>query len=215
MKESKMGIVKPVSLSDQAYEIIKEQIITNQIKAGELLTEEQLATRLNISRTPVRSALKQLVMERLAEINESKKVVVSKITQQDVKEVCEVRKALEPLALENIDVKNTDKLVKELKKCIKAQSNARTHDVYLEQENLFHMLLAEAGENQFLCEMIERIQTMVKRYLILSGTLDRHSEEALDEHRTIVDFLEQKEMEKASAAMRTHLENVEKRMFIL
>ena len=91
-------IVKPVSLSEQAYQIIKEAIITNSIKAGEILTEEQLASQLNISRTPIRTALKQLVLEHLAEVNENKNVVVSNITEDDVKNVCAVRKALEPLA---------------------------------------------------------------------------------------------------------------------
>jgi DNA-binding transcriptional MocR family regulator len=70
--DKKKKIVKPVTLSEQAYAIIKDEIITNQIKPGDLLTEEQLSERLSISRTPIRSALKQLVMEHLAEVNENK-----------------------------------------------------------------------------------------------------------------------------------------------
>lgn len=207
-------IVKPVSLSEQAYEIIKEEIITNRIKAGEILTEEQLASRLNISRTPIRTALKQLVLEHLAEVNENKNVVVSNITAEDVKNVCAVRKALEPLAVELITDPAVEKKTKELRKTIKAQKAAKTHEEFLSEEYNFHMGIASLAKNSFLYDMIDKTNIMIKRYLILSGTLDKHSDEALSEHEAILDCLEKKDFPAARDALKLHLSNVEERMFL-
>lgn len=212
--DSRAIIVKPVSLSDQAYQIIKEEIITNQIKPGEILTEEQLASRLNISRTPIRTALKQLVVEKLAEVNENKNVVVSNITQQDVRNVCSVRKVLEPLAVELISGTVIERTVKELQKIIKAQKAAKTHEAFLDEEYSFHIKLASLSKNDFLFEMIDRTNIMIKRYLILSGTLDKHADEAIAEHEMIVKSLEEKDFAAAKNALCRHLENVENRMFL-
>lgn len=207
-------IVKPVSLSEQAYQIIKEAIITNRIKAGEILTEEQLASQLNISRTPIRTALKQLVLEHLAEVNENKNVVVSNITEDDVKNVCAVRKALEPLAVELITDTSIEKKIKELRKIIKAQKAAKTHEEFLNEEYNFHMGIASLAKNGFLYDMIDRTNIVIKRYLILSGTLDKHSNEALNEHEAIVECLEKKDFIAAGDSLKQHLENVEARMFL-
>lgn len=207
-------IVKPVSLSEQAYQIIKEEIITNRIKPGEILTEEQLASQLSISRTPIRTALKQLVLEHLAEVNENKNVVVSNITTEDVKNVCAVRKALEPLAVELITDTSIEKRIKELRKIIKAQKAAKTHEEFLSEEYNFHMGIASMTKNSFLYDMIDRTNIVIKRYLILSGTLDKHSNEALNEHEVIVESLEKKDFVLARDALKQHLENVEARMFL-
>ena len=60
------------SLSERAYEILKQAIVTGEFRQGQLLTEEQLAQELAISRTPVRSAVKQLEYEGLVEVNTSR-----------------------------------------------------------------------------------------------------------------------------------------------
>lgn len=211
--EGKPLIVKPVSLSEQAYQIIKEEIITNKIKAGEILTEEQLASELQISRTPIRTALKQLVMEHLATVNENKNVVVSNVTEQDVRNVSTVRMVLEPLAVKLIeDV--TDKQIKDLRRIIKSQRDARSHEEFLRGEHDFHTHLAALANNTFLYDMIERTNIVVERYLVLSGTLAKHSSEAVDEHERIVDCLEAKDFKGAKQALEEHLLHVEERMFV-
>ena len=75
------AIKRNPTLADRAYEIIKEAIIANELKPGQVLTEEGLAEKLQISRTPIKSALLRLVYEEIAEYNGSKNVVVSDITE--------------------------------------------------------------------------------------------------------------------------------------
>lgn len=212
--EKKKKIVKPVTLSEQAYAIIKDEIITNQIKPGDLLTEEQLSERLSISRTPIRSALKQLVMEHLAEVNENKIVMVSNVTSQDIANVLVVRCSLEPLAVSLLEGKIGTKQIKELNKIMKKLTQAKNHQVFLEAEYDFHMAFARYTGNTFLYDMIEKINMVCKRYLVLSGTLDKYTPAALEEHQRIVDLLEQNKIKEASEAMHEHVKNAGERMLL-
>ena len=92
-------IRKDTTLSEKAYEVIREAIILNRIRPGETLAEEPLAERLGISRTPIKAALRRMVFERIAEVNEKNSIVVSDVTEKDVAEVTVVRTALETLAI--------------------------------------------------------------------------------------------------------------------
>lgn len=66
-------IGEKLSLSDKAYKVIKEAILNNDLKPREILSEEALATKLGISRTPLRTALKRLEFEKLVNVNSTKK----------------------------------------------------------------------------------------------------------------------------------------------
>ena len=101
------AIKRNPTLADKAYEIIKEAIIANELKPGQILTEEGLAEKLQISRTPIKSALLRLVYEEIAEYNGNKSVVVSDITEKSIEDITIVRKSLEPLAVSLLENKIT------------------------------------------------------------------------------------------------------------
>ena len=84
-----------MSLSDRAYEEIKQAIINGDIRQGEILTEEQLSADLGISRTPVRSAIKKLEFDDLVSINSSRNAVVVEITEKDKTDAFFARKLIE------------------------------------------------------------------------------------------------------------------------
>lgn len=208
------GIEKRPSLSDQAYEQIKDAIIMNRFKPGDVLAEEQLAERLDISRTPIREALKQLVFEHIAEISETKNVVVSNVTLQDISNVSVVRRALEPLAVSLAEGHITKRQIQSLYKIIEKQKGAKTHREKLENECLFHTQLALCCKNTFLYDMIEKINITYRRFLTLSGTFDKYEMDAIKEHTQIIDYIKDGDFKQAQKAMYIHLENVEERIFI-
>ena len=112
----KLGVVKKSkSLSDKAYDIIKEAIISNKLKPGEILAEEKLAEELQISRTPIKAALLKLVCEEIAEINQSKNVVVSDINQKEIEDITLVRESLESLAVLLLKDNITKSQIQEIK----------------------------------------------------------------------------------------------------
>lgn len=212
----KLGAIKKnPKLSDKAYEIIKEAIISNKLKPGEILGEERLADELKISRTPIKTALLRLVYEEIAEVNESKNVVVSDITKQDIDDISIVRKSLEPLAVLLLASNITKKQIKELKDILKEQSKMaddNNNKEYIELDYEFHIKIAEFSKNSFLIDMVKKANLIIKRFLILSGTVSNYNKVANEEHLKIIEYIEEKKYVLASEAMREHLDNVNMRM---
>ena len=115
---------KGLTLSEQAYEIIKDAIIKNQFKSGQILAEQPLAEKLNISRTPIKSALNRLVYENIAEVNESNNIVVSNITEDEVREITDIRKLLECFSVRLLENKMTKSKLKCLNNLIAKHEEA-------------------------------------------------------------------------------------------
>ncbi|NRT72134.1 GntR family transcriptional regulator [Clostridium beijerinckii] len=214
----KLGVVKKdKSLSDKAYDIIKEAIISNKLKPGEILAEEKLAEELQISRTPIKAALLRLVYEEIAEINQSKNVVVSDITQKEIEDITLVRESLESLAVLLLKDNITQKQIQEIKSKYIEQlhmvEDNRDED-FIELDYEFHTKIAEYTNNSFLREMIKKANLTTKRFLILSGTVNQYGSIANKEHKEIINHIEMGEFELASKAMKRHLQNVNKRMLV-
>ena len=171
----KLGsIKKSKSLADKAYDTIKEAIIYNKLKPGEILAEEKLAEELNISRTQIRSALSKLVFEEIAFINKNKNVIVSDITQKDIDDIFFIRESLEPLAVSLLKDKITKSQIEDLKnKYIEQLHTIEQFDGYsfIELDYDFHNTISEYTGNSFLNETIKKATLVTKRFLILSGTV--------------------------------------------
>lgn len=214
----KLGIVKKnKSLSDKAYDIIKEAIISNKLKPGEILAEEKLAEELQISRTPIKAALLKLVCEEIAEINQSKNVVVSDINQKEIEDITLVRESLESLAVLLLKDNITKSQIQEIKSKYVQQlhmvEDERNED-FIELDYEFHTKISEFTNNSFLSDMIKKANLITKRFLILSGTVNEHASVANKEHEEIVSYIENEQFELASEAMKKHLQNVNERMLV-
>ncbi|MDU1005574.1 MAG: GntR family transcriptional regulator [Clostridium butyricum] len=214
----KLGIVKKnKSLSDKAYDIIKEAIIFNKLKPGEILAEEKLAEELQISRTPIKAALLKLVCEEIAEINQSKNVVVSDINQKEIEDITLVRESLESLAVLLLKDNITKSQIQEIKSKYVQQlhmvEDERNED-FIELDYEFHTKISEFTNNSFLSDMIKKANLITKRFLILSGTVNEHASVANKEHEEIVSYIENEQFELASEAMKKHLQNVNERMLV-
>ncbi|WP_336715476.1 GntR family transcriptional regulator [Arthrobacter sp. USHLN218] len=88
----------PRPLAVQVYERICSDIVEGTLPAGTALVQEQIATQYGVSRTPVRDALTQVALEGLATLVPGRGYVVNHLTDQDIKNVYEVRELLESLA---------------------------------------------------------------------------------------------------------------------
>lgn len=211
-------IKKNISLKNQAYESIKQAIYTNSLKPGEALTEEALSTMLQISRTPIRSALQQLVYEKLATKDATGHIFVSTISEKDVENITYVRSNLEPLAIDLISFPLPEEKLGYLKQLYSKQLESFTADpddniCYAELDYEFHSAIAELSDNSFLYETVSNINTVMIRINVLSGTLKTHKEQALQEHKTIIEFLEKGQKSFAKLALTEHISNVRGRMF--
>ncbi len=208
-------IEKTVTLKDKAYEAIKNAIYSNELKPGTALAEEQLSHMLSISRTPIRTALQQLVFEKLATKDSTGHIFVSSISKKAVQDMSVMRTALEPLSVEIAKFPIDEKVIERLKEIDKAQEKAcKPFDIngYAELDCEFHCELASISGNSLLIETIRNINTTMIRYNILSGTLGTHTAVALEEHALIIKFLEEGNREFARTAVSEHVRNVSSRI---
>ena len=95
MSEKRQYVVVVNSVREQAYQTLRNEIVSMELKPGTVISTQDTATRLNLSRTPVREAFIQLQEERLLEISPQKATVVSKIDFNRVYQEWFIREALE------------------------------------------------------------------------------------------------------------------------
>ena len=211
------NLKKDPSLTDKAYSVIKNAIMTNELTPGTVLAEENLASQLGISRTPLRAALQRLQHEEIV-VQSGKTMVVAEVTERDVRDISVVRIQLEPLAIHllaqngGITTKQLDRLYLCGEKQLRALQNG-DNETFLDQDELFHVSIAQLTGNRFLTELVNKSNETIRRFHTLSGSLSFHAEEAVQEHTAVLDYLRDGKFELAEQALRTHLEQVEQRMF--
>ncbi len=211
------NLKKDPSLTDKAYSVIKNAIMTNELTPGTILAEENLASQLGISRTPLRAALQRLQHEEIV-MQSGKTMVVAEVTEREVRDISVVRIQLEPLAIHllaqngGITAKQLNRLYLCGEKQLRALQNG-DNETFLDQDALFHVSIAQLTGNRFLTELVNKSNETIRRFHTLSGSLSFHAEEAVQEHTVILDYMRDGQFELAEQALRAHLEQVEQRMF--
>jgi DNA-binding GntR family transcriptional regulator len=208
-------IKKPQSLADQAYNLIRKDILTGILAPKEELREEKLAMELGISRTPLREAIRRLATDGLVVLTTGKPASVSSFTKEDALHQMEVRKLLETYNIEQVARFVTPTFINTLKDNLKLQKRAADKNdfhEFIELDREFHLILANQNPNTKLREMIHTINTGVNRaFLILANTYPISAMEASGEHEDIVNALENKDEIAATKAMLEHMDNIERR----
>jgi DNA-binding GntR family transcriptional regulator len=208
-------IKKPESLADQAYNLIRKDILTGTLAPNEELREEKFAMELGISRTPLREAIRRLATDGLVVLQTGKPAIVSSFTKEDALHQMEVRKLLETYNIEQVAHLVTPKFIKTLNDNLKLQKRAADKNdfhEFIDLDREFHLLLANQNPNTKLREMIHTINTGVNRaFLILANTYPISAMEASGEHEDIVTALEIKDEPAATKAMLEHMDNIERR----
>ncbi len=205
-------VKRSTTLSDKAYETIRNAIVFHDLKPKDILTEERLSEELSISRTPLRTALRRLVDEGLAEV-QGKSIIVSSISFTDVAHITRVRIHLEHLVMAELRGKVTPYLITDLQDTIARQKEAVLAPPpdfveYIRQDYLYHTTLARGTGNKFLLDMTERINIHSTRCLMLIPNLPFSHKHAIAEHTQIIDALAEENYEKAADSMETHLTRI-------
>lgn len=205
-----------LSLSEKAYKVIKEAILNNDLKPREILSEEALAEKLGISRTPLRTALKRLEFEKLICVNSTKNTIVSDIDIKDIKDAFEVRKILEPSMAASACIKMSDDDYDKLSLMIRDQEdvvNSKQLVKFMACDREFHLYIAKCTNNGVMYEMIERLGTYNQRFCASLRHLNEFVPLAAIEHKKIFDVLKTKDVEAVKNVMLNHIEQVEHRFF--
>lgn len=197
-------------LSQRVYRIIKRDIISGKLKPDTRLFEEKIAEQMEISRTPVREALRLLAAEGFVKLVPNNGIIVSQVSPQDLLDVLHIRLQLETYAIELAVKKITDTDIEDLKSIIVQMRKAVDSKDSLSYNNLnlkFHNRIINISGNKKLHEMCENLHQQSEHW-IRSLVLPRRMRQSLQEHVRILNALEKKDSESSKQEMYEHVNNV-------
>lgn len=197
-------------LRDVVFNTLRQAILRGELKPGERLMEIQLANKLGVSRTPIREAIRKLELEGLVLMIPRKGAEVADITEKSLKDVLEVRKALEELAVQLACEKITKEEIRELenageefKKVLK--SNDITE--IAEADVRFHDVIYMATDNQKLIQLLNNLREQMYRYRVEYLKKEEVLPQLIHEHDEIVKRIANREKEEAAKIVCRHIDN--------
>lgn len=203
---------KPANLTDVAYDVIKNNICNNQIEAGSLLSEGQIAKDLGMSRTPVREALRLLEKEDLVTIRVGVGAYVKEVSYKQLRELYDVRKAMEVLAIRssmyNIEKDELDKMENTFRRLLEKHKETAGLTVYefVESDHAFHKLIIDRCENRYVQSFTKTIMNNVKRIQIVSFQSLNNLEESTEQHLRLIKRIREKDMKVLEQELADHID---------
>jgi DNA-binding GntR family transcriptional regulator len=196
------------SLSQQAIDLLREQIYNHKLAPGQRLDEAVLAEQLGISRTPLREALKVLSAEGLVDLQPHKGCFVTELTLRDMEEIFPIMATLEGRVAHEVASKRTPTQLKALDALHeKLEKHAAVGDVnrYYETNYVFHDQLQECAGNRWLQIVIGDLRKLLKLSRHHSLRLEGRLAASLAEHRALMKALHRQDADAAEQIMRGHL----------
>lgn len=203
--------VQVQSLVDVVAERIEAAIISGQLEPGSRVSEQALAASLGVSRGPLREAIRRLEGRKLLTRTPNIGVRVAALSLADLKEVLEVREALEGMAAALAAINMSDAEIAALRKLLDTHGKQKSVQdgtgYYQESKDFdFHFRIVTGSGNARLAEMLTGdLYYLLRVYRYKSSTKPGRATEALDEHRALVAALEARDPKAAEEAMREHL----------
>ena len=197
-------------LRDVVYNTLREAILKGELKPGERLMELQLASKLGVSRTPIREAIRMLELEGLAVTIPRKGAEVAKMTVKDMEDVLEVREALDELAAKIACNKITEEQLQALSQVKDAfEESTKTTDIkqIAMYDEKFHDVIYESTGNVRLVNLLNNLREQIYRYRVEYLKNVEVYPRLIKEHETILKALQDRNQELVVEAMRDHVEN--------
>ncbi len=197
-------------LRDVVFNTLRQAILRGELKPGERLMEIQLANKLGVSRTPIREAIRKLELEGLVLMIPRRGAEVAEITEKSLRDVLEVRGALEELAVKLACQKITDAQIQELRAAEKEFEMALSSGdvtMYAEADVKFHDVIYHATDNQRLIQLLFNLREQMYRYRVEYLKREEAHETLLVEHKKIIETIANRDMDAAVDAVCQHIDN--------
>jgi GntR family transcriptional regulator, rspAB operon transcriptional repressor len=196
-------------MRDQIYPLIRDLILTGEISPGDAIDEKAIAMQLNISRTPVREAVKKLSDEHLVDVVAQSGTRAARIDAKEIEQAYLIRRALEMESAAHGAPHMNDSHAEALNDILVQHERAIEQRNYIKAvaiDDSFHRYIAHVAELPRLWHMIEISKAHLDRcrHMLLPRT--GQAAATLEQHRAIIRALNTKNPETAREAMRDHLE---------
>lgn len=200
-------------LRDVVFRTLRQSILMGELKPGERLMEIHLANRLGVSRTPIREAIRMLELEGLVTMIPRRGAEVAQITEKNLRDVLEVRRALDALAVELACERITDEEKKALAAaCSEFEQAAGTKDAktITQADVKLHDIIVKAAGNERLTRLVNDMSEQMYRYRFEYIKDETKHQSLIEEHRIIYKSIIECDKKTASEAVKTHIDNQEK-----
>jgi DNA-binding GntR family transcriptional regulator len=194
--------------ADIAYQVIKEKIITVDMLPGSIIQESELMQQLNLGRTPIREALKQLETDKLVVTIPHRGTFVADVQITDLQQIYEVRMYLERLCARLAAERATAEQIAEMENCCQQMLNPEEQDTrqLILIDRYFHRLLARAAHNKFIMDEIELFYNLSLRLWHLSLHKVKPLNLDTDRHLAILEAIKKRDICQAEKLMTEHIE---------
>lgn len=199
------------SLVDHTAKALEEMIIRGKLKPGQKVKEQEISTRLGISRPPLREAFKILEAEGLIRREPRRGVFVSELSDQDIWEIYTLKLALYTLGItlamdriSNGEVEKLERVVAQMEKSVHLEGGPDTIR-YEELNNLFHEMTANIAGHTRLKRIQQSLNNQIKRIAYRSFADRKHLETSCKYHRKILEAIKAKDKVKAEQLTREHI----------
>jgi DNA-binding GntR family transcriptional regulator len=196
------------SVAEEVTDRIRVAIVDGDLRLGEALSERQLAEKLNVSKTPVREALAQLRTEGLVRIYPQRGVTVFTLSAREIRDICELRQALEAAALEHAVERSPDKLAAGLEHVCKAMEAAQARGdarAYLAADTAYHQVFFECCGNSYLAETYELHVGKIAALRNHLAHKPNHMIRSFEEHELMLDLVKKRDVKACLTVLDQHI----------
>jgi DNA-binding GntR family transcriptional regulator len=197
--------------SDYAYRQVRERILSGELHPGAVIQQRDLASRIGISTTPLREALRRLKSEGLVELDAHRDARISPLRAEEARDLLELRKSLDPLAAGLAAHRRTNADIQAIRAAhagLEPLPSQPAIGQLVAHRNL-HAAIYRASHNDLLIDSLEGLWDKADRYRRLALQTDR-GQAARDvkahEHRMLVEFIAAGDADEAAKVMRAHID---------
>lgn len=194
-------------LRDVVFNTLRESILKGEMKPGERLMEIHLANKLGVSRTPIREAIRKLELEGLVTMIPRRGAEVAQITAKSLRDVLEVRQALDALAMELACERISEEEIGKLRQaCDNFAEITKTQDaVQIAQADVeLHDIIVQGSRNEKLAQMVSNLSQQMYRYrLEYIKDVSQHGR-LIEEHEEIYRCISSRDKMRALKPLNAH-----------
>lgn len=197
-------------LREVVFNNLRDAILNGELKPGERLLENQLAEKLGVSRTPVREALRMLEQENLVALVPRKGAQVLDLSAADIKNVLEIRSALEAVGMRHACRSMELEQLNELKRLnveFERAFEEKDYEKVATTDEKMHDIIFASSHNDRLVQIIGNMRAQVYRYRMAYLKVYETKTAVLNHHRGIIDAIENHLEEEGIKVMAEHIEH--------
>jgi DNA-binding GntR family transcriptional regulator len=203
-----MKAIQKKTLHEEIANNLREMIMSGELREGDKIKENEFCELMDISKTPLREALRVLSAEGLIRLIPNRGSYVTTPTFKEIKEMFDVMSVLEGVCartaaekMSNIDYEKLKKIHLQLEENFRLKDQKR----YIRINNKYHSFVQELAGNKTLNQIVNGLRQKILLYRYKSLNLSGRFEQSIQEHRDLLEAFRKRDAEKAELLMKSHM----------